>query len=92
MRRAGMWLLLASAALWGQGAPIAGVVVASNGLPVAGATVRAGGASAVSGPDGRFTLTAEADALRVTAPGYAPVQVKLTAEAARAGVRVVLYP
>ncbi|MGH9481900.1 MAG: TonB-dependent receptor plug domain-containing protein, partial [Terriglobales bacterium] len=47
---------------------------------------------AVSGPDGRFTLTAEADALRVTAPGYAPVQVKLTAEAARAGVLVVLYP
>jgi outer membrane receptor protein involved in Fe transport len=79
---------LLCAALLAQAAGVSGIVVAGNGLPVAGATIQAGTARTTTDPNGHFTLTAAATTMTVTAKGFAPATVSVTA----APVRVELVP
>jgi outer membrane receptor protein involved in Fe transport len=73
-------------------ARVAGVVVDASGAPVAGAAVAAGGVSATSADDGTFVLADAPDGaqLQVTAPGFAPVSVRVGADGE--SVRIVLQP
>jgi outer membrane receptor protein involved in Fe transport len=80
-------------------AAISGTVRDSAGGSVQGAFVivrgDGGEAHATTGPDGRFTIprTTPGDAvLIVRAPGFAPVEQKLSAGAARANLEIVLTP
>jgi outer membrane cobalamin receptor len=72
-------------------AQVAGVVSDASGAPIAAATVTAGTASATTGDDGTFSLTASAGAdVQVTAPGFAPASATVPADGQE--LRVVLQP
>jgi outer membrane receptor protein involved in Fe transport len=76
-----------------QPAPLTGTVVDVSGLAVPGATVSGRTADGrtietESGADGSFTIDAAVTALRVTAPGFSPVDLEVVNGVAR----VVLRP
>jgi outer membrane receptor protein involved in Fe transport len=80
-------VLALAAGLAAQGRVLRGIVVGGDGLPIGGAQLRDGTARARSGPDGRFAIAAEGEALIVTAPGYASARVAVPNGALRIELR-----
>ncbi len=60
-----------------------GRVVGPDGVPLAGVTVSAEDGSAVSGPDGRWSLATGVEQLAYRKPGYTPVSVPAAQQSAR---------
>ena len=88
-------VVTSEAALAGRSAVEGRVLDEVTGEPVAGAAVTGGAAEAVSGADGRFTLSVDAGgvALRAGRDGYAPAEARVeVAAGVRQTVLVLLAP